>query len=150
MSGDFVRLEKDARGKPYLAPTQALPAPPDVSVSHAPGLTVLALGLRCRVGVDVEPLATAFPPAMYARLFSAAELAAPLVDPVQLWARKEAVLKAVGCGVTEDMWRLDVLEGAVHWDGTLWHLHRVEAGPEHSCWLACDRPGAGLRFSGLQ
>ena len=139
LDGRFATLRTSATGRPGLAPSPSLPFPPDISCSHAPGRSALALGRGCRVGIDVEPLSTAFPPPMFARLFSPAELAHPLADPVHLWTRKEAVLKADGRGLSLEPALLDVLEDKVLFGDVLWHLHRINAGEqEYACHLATN------------
>lgn len=173
----FIHIGKDATGRPCIVPPasctpressfpsglqpslqpDALPLsssiPPDISFSHAPGspgLTAVALGLGCRVGVDVEPLSTHFPPPMCARIFSAAEMAHPLADPVRLWTRKEALLKADGRGLSMDLAQLDVLEDWVELEGAAWRLHQVDAGPDYVCCVATgalSRAAAGMRVA---
>lgn len=148
----FASESRDAAGRPFLPITSALPNPPDISFSYAPagsgarglassGFTAVALGRGCRVGIDIEPLATLFPPPLspvFAKIFTPAELAHPLADPVRLWTRKEALLKADGRGLVMDLSQLDVLADAVFFDGTAWWLHTVDAGPEHACSVAVD------------
>lgn len=135
----FVTVRKSGTGRPFLPAIPALPCPPDISLSHAPGLSALALGANCRVGVDVEPLSTLFPPPLFARLFTPAELADPLADPVRLWTRKEAVLKGDGRGLTVDLAQVDALAEQVTLDGVTWQLRDVPAGAEHVCSVAVDR-----------
>lgn len=140
----FVDIDTNAGGRPRIAVNPSFNAAqpaPDISFSHAPGapgLTAVALGRGCRVGVDVEPLSTHFPPPMFARIFSTTEMAHPLADPVQLWTRKEALLKADGRGVSMDLSQLDVLEDRVELEGTTWHLYPVDVGAGYVCCVAAD------------
>lgn len=139
----FVRIEKNSQGRPFLSCGADVPQSsvfPDISLSHAPGLSAVALGWGCRVGVDVEPVSTLFPPPMCARLFTPAEMAHPLADPVRLWTRKESVLKGDGRGLCVDLSQLEALQDSVELDGVIWHWHDISAGPEHVCCLAVDRP----------
>lgn len=97
-----------AQGQPHL-PGEAF----RFSLSHAAGLSVLACAPRGRIGVDVAPLHDA---ALAAQLddsfFTAAEqqaLAQRRYTPLQLWTRKEAVLKAAGTGLLLDPAQAEVV-----------------------------------------
>ncbi|MET7599385.1 4'-phosphopantetheinyl transferase family protein [Streptomyces sp. NPDC004082] len=90
-------------------------AAPHISISHADGCAALAVSERL-VGVDVErrrALATtelasvALSPAERAHLTSLAPGPAREAAFLRCWTRKEAVLKAVGIGVTTDLTRLE-------------------------------------------
>ena len=96
-----------AQGQPYL-PGEAF----SFSLSHADGLSVLACAPEDRIGVD---LAHAPDAALAAQLaptfFTPAEqqaLAQRLFTPLQLWSRKEAVLKAAGSGLLLDPGQAEV------------------------------------------
>ena len=92
-------------GRPSLARTPGVWVP-EVSISRAPGLTVVALTRAGRVGVDVERSAAASFPGFDA--VAAHEHEAP--DDVEartvLWVRKESLLKATGRGLAVDPRRI--------------------------------------------
>lgn len=102
-----VRFRRGAHGKPLLVPAGS--GSPEFNVSHAEGLSVIALSCGGPVGVDVERVRP-FPDLhlLLDRCFSAAERAALLSLPAsrlwpaffRAWTRKEAVVKALGCGLS--------------------------------------------------
>ncbi len=102
-----VPLRRDALGCPRLAGV-----PAHTSLSHAEGLVALAVSRAGPVGVDVEPLSRAGAmDEIAARVAHPLELAA--VDELSpaprrrallsLWVGKEALLKAAGIGMAEEM-----------------------------------------------
>lgn len=92
-------LERTADGKPYVPGS-----PVCFNVTHAHELGAVALA-QVDVGVDVEALAGprrrrvlpgVLSPSERARVEAAA---VPLTEFLRCWTRKEALLKAIGCGV---------------------------------------------------
>jgi phosphopantetheinyl transferase len=99
---DRVEVERDDSGVPWaLVGRRRLP----LSLSHAPGWAVAAAHARLRVGVDVEPL-RALPHAFSRYFLSPDESSAlggwgdPATASLAAWTAKEAVLKAIGCGLS--------------------------------------------------
>lgn len=98
--GDAVVVEHDDRGAPYL------PGHPElsVSISHCRRAVAVAVSSEGRVGIDVECRRRVGEDLMK-RVCTVDELAAVLAsaDPtmafLQLWTRKEAVLKMRGTGI---------------------------------------------------
>lgn len=107
-----IRLAQTPAGKPYLAG----PVPPgrlrfEFSVAHSGDCVLVGWAEGLAVGVDVETLVADASPALAgdisARAFSRDErevLSAAAPDKAadtfyRIWVRKEAVLKAEGCGL---------------------------------------------------
>jgi phosphopantetheinyl transferase len=110
--GDSVTIERGA-GKPRLVGARR-----DLrfSVSHAGGLTLVAVAAGREVGIDVERLGRrrwlslpghALTPAER-RSLDALSGAAREAAFLRLWTRKEAVLKAAGVGLAVDPARVEV------------------------------------------
>ncbi len=124
-SPEQVPLERDALGAPRLAGMQA-----STSLSHGGEAVAMAYCRELPVGVDIEPLANV-------RLLDG--LAATVCHPremahwqglastdsgrylLELWTRKEALLKAAGIGLAHDMNRFRVGPGALA-------LHELQPG----------------------
>ena len=95
-------------GKPMIEAAGGIP-PLYFNVAHSGGLGLIAVACDCRVGVDLESVRPDFEWMTVARrYFSPRELSGILAAPSQQqaeaffagWTRKEACLKAIGCGLT--------------------------------------------------
>lgn len=162
---EALRFAVSAFGKPVLRWPQARLA---FSVSHTDGLALLAFARDCRLGVDVERRAGGLDVAdvhgLGRGIFSAREAQAlanartASADALLcIWTRKEALLKALGTGLsadptaytTEDDWR----HGAGHWrashDGTPmsgWTCLDLDAGAGFRAALAVSLPDASVTW----
>jgi 4'-phosphopantetheinyl transferase len=105
-----------AFGRPWLPPAVGR-SPLQFSVSHSAGRIALAFTRDARVGIDIERMrATAECDAIAARFFAPAEQAAlaslPAAERVAAffacWTRKEALLKAIGLGISRGLNRVEV------------------------------------------
>lgn len=121
LTGRYVGLPAADVGFSYTALGRPLLAADDrslqFSVSHSGDQVLLAFAVRARVGVDIERVrASADVDAIAHRFFAAGELAelAALAGPDRLeaffacWTRKEALLKAVGLGISRGLGRVEV------------------------------------------
>jgi 4'-phosphopantetheinyl transferase len=130
--------------------------PLHISVSHTRGLGCLGVSTGDGVGVDVEFLRPV-DPAVPATAFSQAELdhvnaLAPGIDrqtAVQkCWTRKEALLKAIGVGISRDLRDIETKPGVVSDPGTTaraprsWLLSSLRLGTAHLAAVA-HRPDSG-------
>ncbi|MCC6355064.1 MAG: 4'-phosphopantetheinyl transferase superfamily protein [Verrucomicrobiae bacterium] len=107
---DAVRFVTGPRGKPLLAPGHAPPL--HFNVSHSGDIVAIALSATFAVGVDVEMLGRLDDwRAVADRIFSPREKAEMDTVPhgerhrafLNAWTRKEAVLKASGEGLVDDL-----------------------------------------------
>ena len=103
-----LEIQAGHRGKPYLAPSSAVPSPPQFNGSHAGELVLLALHPSQAVGVDTERLDRRFDRQRLApRLLSSQQLGElDHLPPAQQravllgqWCRLEAQLKCSGQGL---------------------------------------------------
>jgi 4'-phosphopantetheinyl transferase len=111
-----VRFSYSPFGRPWVPAGDNRPAL-QFSISHSGTQIVLAFARAARVGIDIERVRTdADCDAIAARFFKPAERAvlsslarADRIDAFfACWTRKEAVLKAVGLGITGGLGRLEV------------------------------------------
>ena len=109
-------------GKPYLASGAGL----YFNVAHSAGLGAIAFSARGEVGIDVEAenrsveamdIASAYFTARETALVAAATGPDRLKAFLRIWTRKEAVLKAVGCGIPNGLNQVDVTREQVFFDG---------------------------------
>lgn len=144
-------------GKPHLVP----PASSRVSfnVSHSADWVVLAFGLDRNIGVDVEKIKWEMDvQAIAARYFSAEEQA--LIENAadqptvffQLWARKEAYIKACGSTLFRELNTFAApMEECAEKNG--WIFHRLEAGSKYAAAVVTDKKLASVPcydFGGLK
>ena len=103
-----LEIQTGPRGKPYLAPSAALPSPPQFNGSHAGELVLLALHPSQAVGVDTEKLDRRLDQQRLApSLLSSQQLAELDRLPkehqrallLRQWCRLEAQLKCSGQGL---------------------------------------------------
>jgi 4'-phosphopantetheinyl transferase len=110
----MIALTINAYGKPYLSEHSAL----NFNVSHSGGLGAIAFTTVGEVGIDVEAIernaealdiATSnFTGNEAAMVAAAATLQEQIRIFLRLWTRKEAVLKAAGCGLLGGLEGFDV------------------------------------------
>lgn len=112
LDGERPRLEHDDKGAPYLPDHPEL----SVSVSHCRTAVAVAVSPEGRVGIDVECRRRVGEDLMK-RVCTQAELAAVLASAdstmtfLQIWTRKEAVLKMRGTGIQGFGSMVDALSG---------------------------------------
>ena len=144
-----LELQYEAHGKPRLPADDAAPRV-HFNLSHSSRLALLAVTVDVPVGVDVERLKPLRDiDAVVDRFFSVAErrdFARAQGDEARLeafyacWTRKEAYLKAIGCGIFQptDSFDVTLLPGdapaivAIEGDGEAardWSLHALDVAP---------------------
>ncbi|MEM5436467.1 4'-phosphopantetheinyl transferase family protein [Paraburkholderia diazotrophica] len=113
------------------------------NVSHTDGTALLAFALNCRVGIDVERRIRGIDAANIARgIFSPLEesaLAAARTDSaaafLSVWTRKEALLKALGCGLLVEPGSYTIEDAPALGEGR-WHASKK--GTRISGWTCLD------------
>ncbi len=99
-----IQFELGPHGKPYLSDN---PMHLQFNVSHSDDVAVYALTIEVEIGVDVQKKETEFEQGVAKRFFSTNEYEQIMSLPeeerahafYQLWASKEALIKAVGGGL---------------------------------------------------
>jgi len=121
-----IDIERDRHGRPYLTGISGV----DANWSHSGELLLVAFGHGIRIGVDIEllrPRVNAL--ALASRFFAPSETAQLQALPeevreqafIHLWCAKEAVLKALGRGISYGLQRPVFV-----YDGDRWHLTRCD------------------------
>jgi len=149
-----ISFSYSEHGKPYIVGSDMA-----FNVSHSGEWVVLAFGRNRRIGVDVERIRRDVDVmAIAGRYFHPAEI--QLLEqsedrPVHffdLWARKEAYVKACGSTLFKELTTCSVAVGdqAVQ-EG--WIFRRLEAGSKYAAAVVTDKPVAHLPcydFGGLK
>ncbi|WPV66522.1 4'-phosphopantetheinyl transferase family protein [Chitinophaga sp. LS1] len=139
-------IKYSTRGRPYIHGVG------DFNITHSGNLVACSLTTHGRIGIDIEmhqPLKmTDFTPQ-----FTAAEWhyihqhAAPTTSFYDHWTAKEAILKADGRGLIDDLSSLEVSNfNQVILDNITWYLHRIDQFPGYSCQVATDHPNQQYSF----
>ena len=146
-----IRFDYGPHGKPSLSHG------PPFNLSHSGGVAILAITDGPEVGVDVEAWCPV-EPSVADRYFTPAEREALAAMPFDLgffrcWSRKEAVVKAIGMGLSMPLHAFDVtLGGAARIaridgdDPSAWHLIDLHEPPGASAALALRDPEAPPRI----
>lgn len=127
-------------GKPYIRNTDIA-----FNISHSAEWALIAIGRGRKIGVDIEKVKRTMKLApIVDRYFSLEEQSAILVadDPCalffELWARKEAYVKACGSTLFSELKRMSVpMEAVAEKEG--WFFYRVEADPQYAAAVVSDR-----------
>lgn len=135
-----IKLTTNYHGKPRLADHSAL----YFNVSHSDGLGLIAFTSVGEVGIDVETIqrdveAVNIAIANFTRNEAALIAAAQTPQEqtgifLRFWTRKEAVLKAAGCGILRGLDMVDVSQESVN-------LERLSGAPDEitrCCWRVQD------------
>ncbi len=132
-------------GKPHLSDSDV-----DFNVSHSGDWVVLAFGRNRNIGVDVEKIKPKMDVMSIAsRYFTDEEI--DFIETAkdrhtmffQLWARKEAYVKACGSTLFTELGTFSVPLGErAKKDG--WFFHRLEAGSKYAAAVVTDRELASV------
>jgi 4'-phosphopantetheinyl transferase len=152
-----VELTCDRNGKPRLADKHAASSL-TFNLSHSGDLALIGFTTGCEVGVDVEQVREVSHLAQIARRFfhpleTDAVLAAPAAASneafLRCWTEKEAVLKAIGTGITGLLadFHVPIDES---WQGWIELYSRAQEYERSRCWLEhlspCDGYVAAIAF----
>lgn len=136
-----VELTIDAHGKPRVSGPGGSTLP-KFNLAHSEDMVLVAVAFGCEVGVDVERVrAVSRWEQMARRYFHAGEVeeifAAPPAERdaafLRCWTGKEAVVKAIGGGLSESLAAFHVPVKNHH--GTWVEIPRAVAGSAVRCWL---------------
>lgn len=155
-----IRLTADAAGKPRLAGPAGRVL--EFNLSHSGSRALIGLAGTAAIGVDIEQVRTIPDAVRIARAHFAADEAAALArlppDAIEpaffgLWTRKEAVVKALGTGLSLPLDRFSVTlppaPPRLLRDPAGWTLAEVEAGAAYAATVAVRTDDAAIRHHSL-
>jgi 4'-phosphopantetheinyl transferase len=138
-----ISLRAAGRGKPCLGETSEL----YFNLTHSGGLGLLAFTTVGEVGIDIEEIRYDVDGLDIARANFTDKEAAMIAAAhhpqkqaevfLRFWTRKEAVLKADGCGIFDGLNMLDVSEGQLN----AVCIRSSEGANADSCWRVMDLDG---------
>ncbi len=128
-------------GKPYIRNSDIA-----FNVSHSSEWALIAIGRGRKIGIDIQKIKRTMKlEPITDRYFSLEEQSAMLAadDPCalffELWARKEAYIKAYGSTLFSELKRMSVpIEAVAEKEG--WFFHRLEIDPQYAAAVVSDRP----------
>jgi 4'-phosphopantetheinyl transferase len=117
------------------------PLGPRFSIAHGGGLVVVAFA-PCEIGVDVEPLTPLGDDLARLVRAYASDAEARAIDGerafLEMWVRKESILKATGMGLACEPRQLDVRGEIVTFGARRWQVRALALGEEHVGALALE------------
>lgn len=142
--GSLGQWGREPLGRPFLRDSSA-----DVSMSHANPWAVCAVGINCRIGIDVElfrhlELSAVFPYLTPDEKERISQADRPEEAALHSWSLREAILKADGRGLLAPEEVVRDIRSLRTAAGHPWHLESLEFG-EGCLYLACDQPADCLR-----
>lgn len=141
LSPSEIEFTYSENGKPRTAETNVA-----FNVSHSGEWVVIAIGRDRAIGVDIEQIKRDMDVLSIAGRYYAPDERAAIEESedshatfFQLWARKEAYVKACGSTLFTELKRISVplVDGAVK-DG--WFFHYLEAGSKYAAAVVTDKP----------
>jgi 4'-phosphopantetheinyl transferase len=112
IAAEAIQFNYTAQKKPFLKSTISI----SFNLSHSDHLAVYGISAGPEIGIDIERVKNSYDERVAARYFSAAENQALLnlstqqrvIGFYRLWARKEAVVKALGQGLQMSLQQFSV------------------------------------------
>ena len=141
-----IKIAFTEHKKPYLLDHPEL----QFNLSHSNELALIALALQHPVGVDIEKIRATFNPAIVTRYFNENEQSALAKFPAQeqikifhrVWAKKEAIIKAIGGGLTMPVSSFSVSTEMqaeiIAIEKENWHLFPLEIHPNYEAAVATN------------
>ena len=113
------------------------------NISHSGDYVVCALSKIHEVGIDIEEIKGI---AMddFNGLFAGIEWNEVLKSENKLhafytlWTKKEAFLKAIGCGLNQPLNEVVIENNTIIWKNKQWFLHEIILDKHHLAWLCCN------------
>ena len=155
-SPDDIKIQSGQQGKPKLNMDQHS-HPISFNISHTEGICLIAMSKRSEVGIDVERVRPVKEMDRLANTYLSSEEYSDwqrkneqerVLAFYSSWCAKEAILKAVGCGLTIHPGQLNISEAlagqplrGVQEDGSLFEfrdyaLQALSLGDDYQSWLA--------------
>ncbi len=141
MEPELIEFSYTEHGKPFIADSDV-----EFNLSHSSDMAVYAIAKKILIGVDIEKIKSTYEDGVAKRYFSEKEYAELNEVPFalktkafyQIWASKEAVIKAMGLGISYSLNSFSVPVKAsqkvfeLQLEHTKWSLQTFTAHPEYA------------------
>ena len=118
----------------------------EFNITHSDNVVACAVSQKSALGIDSETMKHNHNP-LLRHVFNETELE-QIDDGTQnfldLWVKKEAVAKAIGCGVA-GMKHIQVDRQTAHYQNQLWYLHGLALDDNDVSYLACKQPDPDIK-----
>lgn len=140
----IAALQKGNSGKPFL------PIALEFNLSHSGEWVVCAASKACIVGIDIEKISDTAPSEIREYLTPGELIALDRSQNqasclIQIWTRKEAVLKGDGRGIGSGLGQVDTTNKPVAIGEKLWYIQDILLDRNYHCSLAADRDTAYIQ-----
>lgn len=146
LNNNLEDLKYTDLGRPYLENH------PNFNISHSNQIVICAISKDGKIGIDVEELKEINFQGLSKRYFhyNEQQLIKNKKDFFRIWTRKEAILKAQGCGLRVELKQLDTTRNPVELDQNYW-LYPIDLPFKNSvCHLATSFPNATLSLQAFE
>ena len=114
------------------------------SIAHSEDFVVCVAAVKNIVGIDVEKIKL-IDVLLLKDIFTKEEWLTLEIKNYDLnyfyflWTRKEAVLKAIGKGIYEEMGKIDVLKDEIMYEAQSYYIYDIPINNEYKVSLACNK-----------
>lgn len=145
----FAQLEKDfnihkpeidylSTGKPFIKDN-----PVHFNISHSHNEIAIAISKQHRVGIDIEAYrafsnitaAFSFFTTKEQQLIQSDD--SPEKKLIDLWTKKEAVIKAIGSEMFSIAHKIDITDNTVQWNNACYYCYPLNINIKGKGWMAC-------------
>ena len=131
-------IKYDVLNKPYLNESFYF------SIAHSENFVICAAAVKNSIGIDVEKIKPINVLLLKDILTSEEWLTIELKNYdlnyfYYLWTRKEAVLKAIGKGIFEEMGKVDVLKDKVMYEAQSYYVNDISINADYKIAIASNR-----------
>lgn len=146
LNNNLEKLKYTDFGRPYLKNK------PDFNLSHSENYLVCAITEYGKIGIDLEELREINFQSLSKRFFHKNEqlFINTKRNFFKVWTRKEALLKAHGCGLRVELKQLDTTQNPIELDQNYW-LYPIDLPSKNNvCHLATSFPNATISLQGFE
>ncbi len=122
------------------------------NITHSGEYVICALSETHKVGIDIEAIKD-IPMEDFTNLFAKQEweqvinASNKLHAFYTLWTKKEAFLKAVGCGLSQPLNQVVIENNFIIWESQPWFLHEVKLDSNHLAYICANTAGPDITIT---
>ncbi len=146
VSNDLSNWNRDDNNKPFIKHWYSF------NISHSQEFVVLAYTIEETIGIDIEKMEELEYFDLIKYFHSDEQLfiesrEKPIENFYEIWVKKEALLKAVGTGLTESLCDFDCTDNNLSYRGQNWYLKEILINLDYKCYICSPNPVTTLDIS---